>query len=760
MLTYVFPGQGSQTVGMGKDLFEKFPELVTTADEILGYSIKELCLEDKQGNINFTQYSQPALYTVNAMTYYKKLQEDGIIPDYVAGHSLGEYNALLAAEVFDFATGLKLVKKRGELMGKAKNGAMAAVIGLTEEKIAQILQDEKLELIDIANYNSPSQTVISSTIDEIDRAAAIFEAHGARYVKLKVSAAFHSRYMKNAMEEYKQFMQDIELQEPKIKIISNLTARPYKKNALKETLVPQITSSVRWSETIRYLMGRCEDMEFKQIGPGNVLNGLIRNIKKDAAPIYDLEEEEEENITKDEVQPLESKPINKPDFNDDTIELGNPVFRERYNISAACLIGSMQMGISSVKMVESLAKTGMMGFLGTNDSELDEVEKALQELKLSCKNAGCYGASLVNTPRNPQRELDLVNLYSKYDVHTVEASAYIKISKPLVLYRLRGLAENGVNNVIIKNRIIAKASRPEVVKAFLTPAPKKIVQELLESGLISRKQAELAEKVPMADDICALADAGASTDMGVAYVILPSIQRMRDEAAAQYGYKNYICVGQAGGIGTPEAMAAAFMMGADFVETGSINQCTIEAKTSEAVKTLLEAMDIQDTEYVPGEIFEFGGKVQVLKKGSLFFARLNKLYEIYRQYNSINELDGNLKEMIENRYFKKSFQQVLEEIKQNSPASERERLDNDEKYKMGMIFGWYSRHGFKLALQGEANQSVDYHVNCGPAMGAFNRYVKGTKYEHWVNRSVADINRMLMKDAQVIMKQRLEQLFQ
>lgn len=785
MLTYVFPGQGSQMVGMGKDLFDEFPDLVAIADEILGYSIKELCLEDKNGNINNTQYSQPALYMVNAMMYYKRLKEDGVIPDYVAGHSLGEYNALLAAEVFDFATGLKLVKKRGELMGKAKNGAMAAVIGLTEEKIAKIIHDEKLDQIDIANFNSPAQTVISSTTDEIERAAAIFEKNGARYVPLKVSAAFHSRYMNSAMEEYKQFMQNIDLKAPKIKVISNVTARPYKKNEIRETLVPQITSSVRWCETIRFLMGRCEEMQFVQIGPGNVLNGLIRNIKKDATPIYDVEdpedvEEAEESKASVEVEesmaskesvaatmasslkpsiPVENSTEEEKAKTTEPC-LGNPDIMKRYNIQSTCFVGPMQMGISSAEMVEKLAKDNMLSFLGTTGVELKKIERELESLKRNCGQSVSYGVSVVHTPRDPQREMDLVNLLLKQEVHIIEVSAYIKITEPLVLYRLSGLSQDRDGRIESKNRIIVKASRPEVVRAFLTPAPKKVVLKLLESGLISAEQARLAETIPMADDICALADAGASTDMGTAYVVLPSMKRLRDEMVAQYGYQETIHVGQAGGIGTPEAVAAAFMLGADFIETGSINQCTIEADTSDAVKDLLEAMDIQDTEYVPSEIFEFGGKVQVLKKGSLFFARLNKLYEIYRQYNSIDELDSKLKDLIQNRYFKKSFQEVFDEVKRKSTSAELERLQTDEKYKMAMIFGWYSSYGFQLALEGDQNQSVDYHVNCGPAMGAFNRYVKGTQYEHWRNRSVVEINQRMMRDAMVLVKQQLEQLFQ
>ena len=161
MLAYLFPGQGSQKKGMGLSLFEHYPELVKEADAILGYSIEDLCLNDPDDLLKQTQYTQPALYVVNALSYLERIKEDGKEPDYVAGHSLGEYDALFAAGVFDFATGLKLAKRRGELMAEARNGGMAAVIGMKENEIRKVIEENELQQIDIANLNSPNQIVIS-----------------------------------------------------------------------------------------------------------------------------------------------------------------------------------------------------------------------------------------------------------------------------------------------------------------------------------------------------------------------------------------------------------------------------------------------------------------------------------------------------------------------------------------------------------------------------------------------------------------------
>lgn len=160
MSIIIFPGQGSQIKGMGEELFDQYEELTNRADNILGYSIKDLCLYDHQKQLHLTRYTQPALYVVNALSYFKYL-EAGKKPDFLLGHSLGEYNALLAAGVFDFETGLRLVKKRGELMGQVVGGGMAAIIGLKKEEIQAGLDKNDLNDIDIANYNSEEQLIIS-----------------------------------------------------------------------------------------------------------------------------------------------------------------------------------------------------------------------------------------------------------------------------------------------------------------------------------------------------------------------------------------------------------------------------------------------------------------------------------------------------------------------------------------------------------------------------------------------------------------------
>ncbi|TCS93641.1 polyketide biosynthesis malonyl-CoA-[acyl-carrier-protein] transacylase [Hazenella coriacea] len=280
MITYVFPGQGSQQKGMGSTLFDEFKELTAQANEILGYSIKRLCIEDPYSYLSQTQFTQPALYVVNAFSYLKRIQELGRKPDFVAGHSLGEYNALFAAGAFDFETGLRLVKKRGELMSAVTGGGMAAVIGLNEEQVAEVLQENRLDTIDVANFNAPDQIVISGRKADIDQAKPIFEAlqEVRLFIPLNVSGAFHSRYMSAAKLEFEQFINGFQFNSLSIPVISNVYARPYEQEKINTTLTEQINKAVQWSESIRFLMGRGE-MKFEEIGPGTVLTGLIRRIK-------------------------------------------------------------------------------------------------------------------------------------------------------------------------------------------------------------------------------------------------------------------------------------------------------------------------------------------------------------------------------------------------------------------------------------------------------------------------------------------------
>jgi malonyl CoA-acyl carrier protein transacylase len=283
---YVFPGQGSQHKGMGAGLFEKFPELVAQADDVLGYSIEDLCLRDPDRVLSRTQYTQPALYVVNSLTYLDRTTERGELPAAVAGHSLGEYCALFAAGAFDFATGLRLVAERGELMSRAPKGAMAAVVNLDEERVREVLAGLPFRNIDIANINARTQCILSGEYDELhdpELRAAYTEA-GARFVPLNVSAAFHSRCMTTVQQEFALYLAGFDLAELTLPVVANYTARPYPAKGYADHLAHQISSSVRWYESMSWLIAQGY-RDFHEIGPGNVLTKLSAQILKDPLPV-------------------------------------------------------------------------------------------------------------------------------------------------------------------------------------------------------------------------------------------------------------------------------------------------------------------------------------------------------------------------------------------------------------------------------------------------------------------------------------------
>ncbi len=286
MIAFLFPGQGSQKRGMGQGLFDDVREYAAAekdVDAILGYSMRKLCLEDADNRLKETQFTQPSLYVVNALHYYKAVGQ-GTHPAYLAGHSLGEYNALLAAGVFDFLTGLRLVQKRGELMSQARNGGMGAVIGLEASVIAKVIDENGLAGLDVANFNSRSQTVVSGPVEDIKRAAPFFEKAGAQmYIPLQVSAAFHSRYMADSAKAFAEFLAPMSFAAPNTQVVANATGQPYPTDnaseSVKSLLVNQITHSVQWTQSIRFLIGQGVT-QFSEMGPGNVLTRMVQQIQQ------------------------------------------------------------------------------------------------------------------------------------------------------------------------------------------------------------------------------------------------------------------------------------------------------------------------------------------------------------------------------------------------------------------------------------------------------------------------------------------------
>ncbi len=291
-IAFLFPGQGSQAVGMGKDIYENYEEaknIYDTADEVLGKNITTLCFEGPEEDLKQTVNTQPCIVTTSIALMEALRSELNIIPDYTAGHSLGEYCAMFTAGVMSLETTLRLIQKRADLMGATKGGSMAAILNASEDVLKAGLEEgNKVGYVDVANYNSPSQVVITGDENAVKAAGEYILANGARrVVPLAVSGAFHSKFMKIAGEEFASYIADAELNDSSIPVITNVDAQPTMDAEDFRVKMPrQIYSSVYWTQTIQKMVEEGVDT-FIEIGPGKVLSGLNKKIAPEAT-VYNV----------------------------------------------------------------------------------------------------------------------------------------------------------------------------------------------------------------------------------------------------------------------------------------------------------------------------------------------------------------------------------------------------------------------------------------------------------------------------------------
>jgi trans-AT polyketide synthase/acyltransferase/oxidoreductase domain-containing protein len=415
--------------------------------------------------------------------------------------------------------------------------------------------------------------------------------------------------------------------------------------------------------------------------------------------------------------------------------LGDRRFREIHQIKFPYMAGAMANGIASVELVEALGQAGFLGIYGAAGQALAQVERAVERLERSAPAPAAlpYGCNLIHSPSEPELEDAVAKLYIRRGVRLVEASAYLQLTLPIVRYRVHGIHRTPDGRVIAPNRVIAKVSRVEVATPFLSPPPAPMLAALVAEGALTAEEARWAATLPMAEDLTAEADSGGHTDNRPALALLPTMLALRDRLQEQYGYAEPPRVGAAGGIATPAAAAAAFAMGAAYVVTGSINQACVGSGASDLVRQMLAEAEQADVAMAPAaDMFEMGVKVQVLKRGTMFPMRATKLAEAYSKYRTLDDIPDAERATLEKQLFRAPLTAVWASTRAYFAARDPrqvERAERDPRHLMALVFRSYLGQSSHWANQGLVDRRFDFQVWCGPAMGAFNAWVKGSFLE-------------------------------
>ncbi|MEZ4318536.1 MAG: PfaD family polyunsaturated fatty acid/polyketide biosynthesis protein [Myxococcota bacterium] len=434
-------------------------------------------------------------------------------------------------------------------------------------------------------------------------------------------------------------------------------------------------------------------------------------------------------------------------------QLGDPTFRSAYGVRANYVGGAMANGIASEDLVIAMAKAGLLAFFGAAGLPTPRITAAIDRIQREVGHLP-YGFNLIHSPHEPWQEQETVDLYLSRGVRNVSAAAFLGLTPQIVQFRVSGIHTGPDGRIVVPNRVVAKISREEVAEKFLRPAPEKMLRALVEQGRITAREAELAAQVPMADDLTAEADSGGHTDNQPMPVLLPLILGLRDRICAEQRYDRPVRVGAAGGICTPASAAAAFALGAAYVLTGTVNQACLESGTSPMVKAMLADAGTADVGMAPAsDMFEAGVEVQVLKRGTLFAMRGAQLYELYRNHASLESIDPATLAKLEKSVFRKPVSEVwagCEQFFAERDPKQLERASTDPKHKMALVFRWYLGLSSHWAIGGEEDRKLDTQIWCGPGIGAFNAWTRGTFLADPAERRVVTVAANILAGAAAI----------
>jgi PfaD family protein len=403
-------------------------------------------------------------------------------------------------------------------------------------------------------------------------------------------------------------------------------------------------------------------------------------------------------------------------------------------------------------MVIAGAQAGLMAFFGSAGLAIPEVDEAITAIQAALgSEVRNWGANLIHSPQESHMEMEFAELMLARGVSNISASAFMRLQPAIVYLSAKGLTRTADGVIHRRTHIFAKISRVEVARPFMSPAPEAMLRPLVEAGKLTAEEAELARLIPVAEDITVEADSGGHTDNRPLPVLLPMITALAQDVSAEFGYSSPSRVGVGGGLGTPGALASAFAAGAAYVVTGSVNQAAVESALSDDGRAMLAQASMTDVAMAPAaDMFEMGVEVQVLKRGTMFAQRGKELYRIFRNYDSLDAMPADVRTSMEQKVLGRTVDEIWADtvsfFERRDPR-EIEKAQNDPKHKMALIFRWYLFMGAQWARSGEESRRGDYQIWCGPAMGAFNEWAKGSFLEPVENRTTVQIALNLMEGA-------------
>ncbi len=431
---------------------------------------------------------------------------------------------------------------------------------------------------------------------------------------------------------------------------------------------------------------------------------------------------------------------------------GAASFRARYGLRDAYAAGPLAYGVSGPAMVGALARGGLLGFLGTTGLDLETIRADIATL--ASQGPGLRaGIALPQHGEDRRQQEEVLSLARLLDLRCALTWATAPPSPELVRFKVAGLTRGPDGQIRSRNRLIVALTNLDSAEPWMSPPPGELLEALHTRGQITASEMALARRLPVADDVIAEAHAGGRTERWPLLALVPCLLRLRDRLAAREGASAgaRIHVGAAGEIGDPASLKAAFALGSDFVVTGTINATAVEAATSLRVKEMLAEAGVADCRTAPSlDRFETGGRVQVLARGTRFAQNAEHIYDLYRHYRGIEDIPEGEARQVERTILRRSMSEVWAEIAADLAQRRPEELqlaEEDPRHRMALVFRWYLDMSARWGVAGTRGRTRDYQIVCGPAVGLFNDWVRGTWLEPLVARRVVAIADALLDGA-------------